>query len=108
MPRYTTSLVALTGSAAIERISASPLHVPLVAPVSRIGLIAFVPLHPTPLAGPRHTRQVPISNCVVSTGSTRKGAGEGIACPSPPTSLSLTTGVVPKSAGVHEEASAHK
>ena len=62
--------------------------------------MALLRLQPGPLAGPRHTRQVPISNCVASSGSTRNGAGVGMASPSPPTSASVTTGLVPKSAGV--------
>ena len=44
--------------------------------------MALASLQPTPLAGPRHTRQVPISNCELVSGSTRKGAGAVIVYPS--------------------------
>src|SRR5580698_5940798 len=94
------------GSAAIERIKPFPLQAVSVAPPSRIGLIAFEPVQLLPSAGPRHTRQVPISNCDGSTGSTRNGAGTVIAYPSPPTSASVTTGVVPKAEGVQSTAEA--
>ena len=67
---------------------------------SRKGLRAFPPLQLPPSAGPRQTRQVPISNCVGSRASTRKGAGVVMVRPSPPTSASVTTGEVPNESGV--------
>ena len=73
--------------------------------------MAFVPIQLTPLAGPRQTRQVPISNCVVSTGSTMNGAGTPItpmSYPSPPTSASVTTGLAPNAAGVQSSESEHR
>jgi hypothetical protein len=50
----------------MERISPWPLQLEVELALSTIptGLMAFAPLQPTPLAGPRHTRQVPINNCV--------------------------------------------
>ena len=101
-PTYTTSWFAPVGWAAMERISVSPLHATPSAPLSRLGLIALALVQPAPLAKPRHTRQVPISSWVESSGSTRNAAGEPIEYPSPFTSASVTTGVVPKPEAAHE------
>ena len=51
----------------MERMSASPLQATAVAPLERMGLMALLRLQPAP-AGPRHTRQVPTSNCVGRAG----------------------------------------
>src|ERR1700722_2162201 len=102
-----TSLLAESARAAIERISPSPLQGMLVSPLSRMGLIALLVLQPVPLAGPRHTRQVPIRSCESSSGSTRNGAGVGIVSPSPPTSASVTIGLTPKETGVQAAVCEH-
>ena len=94
--------------AAIERMRALPLQAPPAAGLSRIGLTALLPFQPMPLAGPRHNRHVPINSCVGSCGSTRNGAGADIFSPSPPTSVSVTTGVAPKVAGVQAPGCAHR
>src|SRR5208337_414869 len=83
------------GMAAMERMSALPLQETAKAPPERMGLMALAEVQPGP-AGPCHRRQVATSNWVSSIGSTRNGAGRGMASPSPATSASLTTGVVPK------------
>ena len=49
------------------------------SPEGRTGLMALAEVQPERGAGPRHTRQVATSNCVSSTGSTRKVAGRGMA-----------------------------
>ena len=60
--------------AAMERMGWLPLQGALVTPLSRMGLMALPAVQP-PAAGTRHKRQVPTSNWVGSTGSTRNGAG---------------------------------
>src|SRR5580692_2963619 len=103
-----TSLLAESASAAIDRISPSPLHGTPVAPLSRIGLIALLVLQLPPLAGPRHTRQVPMRSFEGSSGSTMNGADVGIVSPSPPTSASVTTGLTPNEAGVQAAGCEHQ
>ena len=73
-----------------------------------MGLMALAEVQPVPFAGPLQTLQVPISNCVGSSGSTRKGAGAVIVKPSFATSAFVTTGLVPKSAGVQAPSFEHK
>ncbi len=70
--------------------------------------MAFVPLQPLPFAGPRHTRQVPMSNCDASSGSTRNGAGEVMVYPSPLTSASVTAGTYPNAACVQSSDCKHE
>src|ERR1700722_2635303 len=103
-----TSVLAESARAAMERMSPSPLQGTPVAPLSRIGLIALEALHPLPLSGRRHTRHVPMISSESSSGSTRNGAGVGIASPSPPTSASVTTGLVPNEADVQAAGCEHE